>query len=57
MVIFDYCKGCLCETPEDIRKAGEMLVSKMARGIEKYAGNDAAISVLQRTLTHFAKDE
>lgn len=49
-----YCSRCNCKTPDDIRKAGEMLISKMARGIEKYSGNDAAVEVLNRTVLHMA---
>lgn len=54
ITITAYCSICKCETPEDIRKAGEMLISKMTRGIEKYCGNDTAVEVLNRTVLHMA---
>lgn len=50
LVIMTYCQACQCETPEDIRNAGELLISKMARGIEKYAGTPTALAVLNRTV-------
>ena len=53
-IIATYCQTCEVAAPDDIRKAGEMLISKMARGIEKYAGNDAAVAVLNRTVLHVA---
>ena len=56
-IIVVYCHTCQCETPEEVRKAGEMLVSKMARAIEKYAGADQALAVLQRTALHVARVE
>lgn len=52
MVIATYARACECSTPDEIQKAGEMLISKMARGIEKYAGNDAALETLLRTAAH-----
>ena len=54
MAITAYCSICKCETPDDIRKAGEMLISKMTRGVEKYCGNDMAVEVLNRTVLHTA---
>lgn len=50
-----YCRTCQCQTPDDIRKAGEMLISKTARAIEKHAGNEAAVNVLNRTVLHVVK--
>ncbi|SDI54771.1 hypothetical protein [Pseudomonas panipatensis] len=47
-----YFRACGCATPEDVRKAGEMVISKTARGIEKYCGTARAVDVLQRTWLH-----
>lgn len=55
LLIAAYCRTCRCRTPDDVRNAGEMLISKMARGIEKYAGNDAAVAVLNRTVLHVSR--
>lgn len=52
IMIATYCRAVMCHSADDVRKAGEMLISKMARGIEKYAGNEAAVDVLNRTLLH-----
>ncbi len=54
LVIVTYCRTCQCSTPEEVRNAGEMLISKMVRGIEKHAGNDEAVAVLNRTVLHVA---
>lgn len=55
LVISTYGQTCECHTPDDVRKAGEMLISKTARAIEKHCGNDTAIEVLNRTVLHVAK--
>ncbi len=55
MVITIDCETCQVTTPEEIRKAGEMLISKMARCIEKYNDLNTAIEVLNRTLLHIQK--
>ncbi len=55
--IYSYCQACGCETPIDVRKAGEALISKMARGIEKFSGSAQAVAVLNRTLLNIAKVE
>jgi hypothetical protein len=52
--IADYAKSCGLATPDDIRKALEMLISKAARGIEKYSGTDVAVQVLMRTTLSLA---
>ena len=57
LVITTYCRTCECSTPDELKKAGEMLISKMARGIEKYAGTDKAVEVLKRTALHVATPE
>lgn len=45
----NYAEICGAETPDDLRKALEMMISKAARGIEKYSGNSIAVEVLVRT--------
>jgi hypothetical protein len=47
--IAQYAQACGLSNPEEVRKALEMLISKAARGIEKYAGTDVAVDVLKRT--------
>lgn len=47
--IAQYAQACGLSNPEEIRKALEMLISKAARGIEKYAGTEVAVDVLKRT--------
>ena len=54
-MIFAYCQLAVCHDPDDIRKALEMLISKAARGIEKYCGNEQAIHVLTSTFLHVDK--
>ena len=44
-----YADRCGVQSPEDIRKALELLISKSARAIEKYTGTPTAVDVLQRT--------
>ncbi len=53
-MVAQYATDCGVQSPEDIRNALEMLISKAARGIEKYCGNQAAIDVLGRTTRHVA---
>ena len=43
-----------CQTPEDLRKACELLISKAARAIEKYNGHPKAVEVLSRTMSYVA---
>lgn len=50
--IVTYCTDCDVDTPDDIRKALELLGSKAARCIEKYCGKEEAINVLLRTICH-----
>ncbi|WP_312958802.1 hypothetical protein [Stutzerimonas nitrititolerans] len=50
-----YCRECGVATPDDVRKACEMMISKAARAIEKYNGTGSAIEVLQRTTRHVAR--
>lgn len=38
-----------CENAEDIANVMELLISKAARAVEKYAGNERAQLVLKRT--------
>lgn len=44
-----YAERCGVQSPEDIRKALELLISKSALAIEKYSGTPVAIDVLTRT--------
>jgi hypothetical protein len=53
-IIADYSAQCGVEAPEDIRKVLEMLISKAARGIEKYCDTPTATDVLIRTSLHIA---
>lgn len=48
-VVITYVTACGATTPQDIENFLEMLISKAARGIEKYRGNEAALGVLSRT--------
>lgn len=50
-----YCRACGCATPDEVRKACEMMISKAARAIEKYNDASTAIDVLQRTARHVAR--
>ncbi len=43
------------ETPEEVRKLMEMLISKAARGVEKYCGLEVAIQVLARTIENMER--
>ena len=52
--ISEYCKNCGVESPEDIQKVCEKLISKAARAIEKYNGTESAIGVLNRTALYIS---
>lgn len=52
--ISEYCQSCGVESPEDIRKVCEMLISKAARAIERYNGTESSIGVLNRTALYIA---
>ena len=49
-LIAQYSKDCACETPEDVRKVLEKLISKSVLGIQKYCGTENALQVLDRTV-------
>ncbi|MBT0961704.1 hypothetical protein [Denitromonas iodatirespirans] len=49
MMLATYCRACGVTSPDDVRKAGEMMISKAARAIEKYNGAHVAVAVLKRT--------
>lgn len=49
LMVVAQCRSCGCMTPDDVRKACEMLISKAARAIEKYNDSATAVAVLQRT--------
>jgi hypothetical protein len=51
-VIIAYCTNSSVQTPDELRKALELLGSKAARAIEKYCGKEEAINVLRRTICH-----
>lgn len=53
--VAEYAMECGVQSAEDIRNALEMLISKAARGIEKYCGAEAAIEVTVRTSANIAK--
>jgi len=53
--IAHYAARCGVQTPADVAHALEMMISKAARGIEKYCGTEAAIDVTVRTSVHLAK--
>lgn len=48
-ILVEFARHCECQTPDDIRKALEMLISTSARAIEKYAGLSASLEVMNRT--------
>lgn len=52
--ITQYVKRCGAHSPADLEKTLEMLISKAARGIEKYAGYQPSMDVLVRTLERIA---
>jgi hypothetical protein len=51
-----YVKRCGANSPDNLRKALEMLISKAARGIEKHAGHQVAMDVLVRTVERVAEN-
>ncbi|WP_423836316.1 DNA translocase FtsK [Stutzerimonas stutzeri] len=53
-LITTYCTSVEAETPDDVRKACELLISKAARAIEKYNDQDVALEVLGRTSRYVA---
>ena len=54
--IVSYSRELNLQTTEDLKHAFEMLISKAARGIEKYCGTDEAVKVIARTAYHIGKD-
>ena len=53
-LITTYCTSAGVETPDDVRKACELLISKAARAIEKYNGHPKSVEVLSRTMSYVA---
>lgn len=53
-LITTYCSAAGTETPDDLRKACELLISKAARAIEKYNDQETAVEVLERTSRYVA---
>lgn len=53
-LITTYCSAAGTETPDDLRKACELLISKAARAIEKYNDQATAVGVLERTSRYVA---
>lgn len=53
-LITTYCSAAGTETPDDLRKACELLISKAARAIEKYNDQSTAVEVLERTSRYVA---
>lgn len=47
--ILSFSRELNLQTAEDLKHAFEMLISKAARGIEKYCGTDEAVKVVFRT--------
>ncbi len=47
--IVAYANNLQCNTPQDLEKILQLLISSTARAIEKYCGIDAAISACDRT--------
>lgn len=54
--IMSYSRELNLQTAKDLKCAFEMLISKAARGIEKYCGKDEAVKVIARTAYHIGKD-
>lgn len=48
-VLQEYAAATGAASPDDLRKVLELLISKSARAIEKYCGNQLAVQVLART--------
>ncbi len=53
-LITTYCSAAGTETPDDLRKACELLISKAARAIEKHNDQATAVEVLERTSRYVA---
>lgn len=53
--IMSYSRELNLQTEEDLKHAFEMLISKAARGIEKYCGTDEAVKVVFRTGYHISE--
>jgi DNA segregation ATPase FtsK/SpoIIIE-like protein len=51
-LITTYCTDAGIETPDDVRKACELLISKAARCIEKHKDQATALDVLGRTIRY-----
>lgn len=47
--LVEFARLCEVQTPDDLRNALEMLISKSARAVEKYCGPCDALTVLNRT--------
>ena len=56
-VILSYAKELNLQTPEEVKQALEMLISKATRGIEKYCGFSAAGMVLIRTYEYLIRSD
>ena len=55
--IMSYSRELNIQTAEDLKHAFEMLISKAARGIEKYCGKDEAVKVVARTAFRISKND
>jgi DNA segregation ATPase FtsK/SpoIIIE-like protein len=53
-LIITYCSAAGTETPDDLRKACELLISKAARAIENHNNHATALEVLERTSRYVA---
>jgi hypothetical protein len=51
-----YVKRCGANSPDDMRKALEVLISKAARSIEKSSCHQVAMDVLVRTVERVAEN-
>lgn len=45
-----YCRSAKCASPDDVRKALELMISKAALAIAKYNDTATALEVLNRTV-------
>jgi len=54
--IADYAAALSLSSHTEVRQALEMLISKAARGIEKYCGAEVAVDVLTRTSGHLMRN-
>ena len=57
IAIMSYSRELNLQTAEDLKHAFVMLISKAARGIEKYCGTDEAVKVVFRTGYHISKEK